>query len=219
MAGAAKRRNKAERQTYQAASHQPAETGQPAAMTTLPSKTQLPGGLDGPSDDRSASDRPHGFGPSLGYDPARSNTASKPNVPSRLELPAEAYRDSKQVSSIQTNLRTLYKPAQLNSLANSLPVLRAWLAKPTPLLYPAPSPHIYTNPFLFDLRFPPSLLHNRTSYQAPTSSSLLHHPTQSTFYQLQSSIQAIHLTSSSQDCLLLALLTVSSLTEPHITSF
>jgi len=104
MAGAAKRRHKIERQVMQARSQQLAEPSQSgSSVTLLPSENPLPGGLDGPSDDRSNSDHPpHGFGPSIGYDPARSNAPTQTNIPRRLELPAEAYRDSTQVSSVQT---------------------------------------------------------------------------------------------------------------------
>ena len=118
MAGASKRRHKNERQAGQAGLQQSAEPSQSASsVTPLPSENLLTGGLDGPSDDRSTSDRPHGFGPSLGYDPARSNSTPRPNIPSRLELPAEAYRDSKQVSSIQIYPSALYKLANPIHLA------------------------------------------------------------------------------------------------------
>jgi hypothetical protein len=148
MAGAAKRRNKSERQAVQAGqagSQQLAEPSLSASSATPPpSENLLPGDLDGPSDDRSTSGcPPHEFGPSVGYDPARSNAAAQPNVPRRLELPVEAYWDSTQVSSIQTNLSTLYKLAKPNSLANSLSGLLSWLAKPAPLHYPAPNPFLY----------------------------------------------------------------------------
>lgn len=128
MAGAGKRRNKNERQAGQAGqagSQQPAEPSQSASsVTPLPSENLLAGSLDGPSDDQSTSGRPaHGFGPSLGYDPARSNAAAQPNIPRRLELPAEVYRDSTQVSLIEANLSVLYKLAKPNSPSNSLPGL------------------------------------------------------------------------------------------------
>jgi hypothetical protein len=111
MAGAAKRRHKIERQVSQAVSRQLAEPSQSgSSVTPLPSENPLPGGLDGPSDDRFNSGRPPlGFGPSIGYDPARSSAPTQANVPRRLELPTEAYRDSMQVSSVQINLHALYK--------------------------------------------------------------------------------------------------------------
>lgn len=192
MAGAAKRRNKSERQAGQAGqagSQQLAEPSLSASSATPPpSENLLPGGLDGPSDDRSTSGcPPHGFGPSMGYDPARSNAAVQPNVPRRLELPVEAYWDSTQVSSIQTNLSTLYKIAKPNSLANSLSGLLSWLATLAPLHYPAPNPFLYI-PTLLSSTF--DFLH--PSYQTRTPLILKQHPTQSSFYhQHQSSIQAI----------------------------
>jgi len=120
MAGAGKRRNKAGRQE-QTSSQQPAEPHQPDSIS--PHEDQVLGGLDGPSDDRSASGHPlHGFGPSLGYDPARSDFDSKPNVPNRLELPAEAYRVSHGVSSASPYLDALYKLAN-NSLRGLLALI------------------------------------------------------------------------------------------------
>lgn len=107
MAGAGKRRNKTERQD-QAASQHLSEPRHRPELTSI-DKSQAIGGLDGPSDDRSISSRPpHVFGPSLGYDPARSNVDSRPNVPNRLELPAEAYKDSHGVSLFHPKLSALY---------------------------------------------------------------------------------------------------------------
>lgn len=209
MAGAAKRRNKVERQTEQAATHMIEKNSNP--------ESQLPGGLDGTSDDRSTSDRPaHGFGPSLGYDPARGNMVFKPEVPRRLELPAEAYRDLNHVSSIQPDLTTLYKVIP-KLLAHSLPPgLLAWLAKPTPLHYPAPTLScIYTHPSLFDLLSPPSFLHNTQLPIKPYPLILTRHKIPSTVYsQYQSRKQAILPISSCQTYVLPAHLQLSS----HIQS-
>jgi hypothetical protein len=128
MAGAAKRRNKNERQAGQAGQAESQQTAGPSqsalTVTPLPSENLLAGALDGPLDDRYTSGRPaHGFGPSLGYDPARSSAAAQPSIPRRLELPSQAYRDSTQVSSIKTNLNAVYKLAKPHSPTNSLPGL------------------------------------------------------------------------------------------------
>jgi hypothetical protein len=184
MAGAAKRRNKAGRQD-QATSQQPVELLPPDSTSLY--EAQLLGGLDGPSDDRSTSGRPHKFGPSLGYDPARGNVASKFNVPSRLELPAEAYRDSHAVSSVHSNLRVLQTGKAIHFLA----CLPAWLAKPTPLHYPARNLLIYipNRPSsTFDFLHPSYTAQYPCQLQQPSS---LSYPTQPTIYsQNQSSIQA-----------------------------
>jgi hypothetical protein len=96
MAGASKRRVKAKRQVGQVAPDN--NPGPELSLATLPLATpgpdnQLSGGFDGPSDDRSTQERPtHGFGPSLGYDPARGNPGDMSVVPSRLELPSSAYQ-------------------------------------------------------------------------------------------------------------------------------
>jgi hypothetical protein len=79
----------------------PSSGGQQAQQSDAPSTPlaalNIGGGLDGPSDTRSQGSAPaHGFGPSLGYDPARDNPLG---FPSRLELPADAYRDPKATVS------------------------------------------------------------------------------------------------------------------------
>jgi hypothetical protein len=92
MAGAAKRRVKAERIAGQVVTNKNSEH-EPSMVTAPAPENQLPGGFDGPSDDRSTQERPaHGFGPALGYDPARDNPGLKAVVPSRLELPSSAYQ-------------------------------------------------------------------------------------------------------------------------------
>lgn len=61
----------------------------------------LPEVFDGPSEALSNTGRPsHGFGASVGYDPARDNPAPvRPQLATLFELPVGAYCDpSKQVS-------------------------------------------------------------------------------------------------------------------------
>ena len=55
------------------------------------------GGFDGPSDGQSQTSQPaHGFGPALGYDPARENPGTqKPQFSTLFELPSDAFRDPK----------------------------------------------------------------------------------------------------------------------------
>lgn len=90
MAGASKRRVKAQAGRVALDTN---ETESHLANATPPLDNDLLAGFDGPSDDRSTQDRPsHGFGPSLGFDPARDNPGYKPVVPSRLELPSGAYQ-------------------------------------------------------------------------------------------------------------------------------
>jgi len=70
-----------------------------ASMTTA--GQNLSGGFDGPSDAQSLTGRPaHGFGSTLGYDPARDDSGpKKPQFSTMFELPSDAFRDPKtQVS-------------------------------------------------------------------------------------------------------------------------
>jgi hypothetical protein len=95
MAGAGRPRGSPPRSSGPSSGGQ--KTQQSDAPSTPLAALNIGGGLDGPSDTRSQGSAPaHGFGPSLGYDPARDNPGPpKPQFPSRLELPADAYRDPK----------------------------------------------------------------------------------------------------------------------------
>lgn len=75
----------------------------PAVNSTKFCNVHQLGGFDGPSDEKDQASLTgssgHPMGPSLGYDPARNRPPSTEEVPRRLELPAEAYRDPGSIVS------------------------------------------------------------------------------------------------------------------------